>query len=161
MKHDHNIQVYLFLSFRLDLKLRPRWKYQKMGHSESFFSLFSFFLNERIVNIGPWWWLSGQHARLILRRSELEFRWSVQFFCKICIWKERKYTKRGRVSPFKKQLVKKILFKMSTTGLEPVPPELTVPQLCHNCATTVPLILVLTIGNVSHLGLFNFYSSIY
>ena len=37
-----------------------------------------------IILRGPWWWSSGQCARLLLRRSELESR------CKVCVWKERK-----------------------------------------------------------------------
>ena len=31
-------------------------------------------------NPGPWWRSSGQHARLILRQSEFECRWILQFF---------------------------------------------------------------------------------
>ena len=30
-----------------------------------------------------WWWSSGQRASLLLRWSEFESRWSLQFFCKI------------------------------------------------------------------------------
>ena len=35
----------------------------------------------------PWWWSSGQSARLLLRRSEFDSRWSLQFFCKIVVEK--------------------------------------------------------------------------
>ena len=42
--------------------------------------------------IGPWWWWSsGQRARLLLRRSELDYHWGLlQFFCKICVLKRKK-----------------------------------------------------------------------
>ena len=29
-----------------------------------------------------------------IRRSEFESRWSLQFFCEICVWKERKYKQK-------------------------------------------------------------------
>ena len=35
-------------------------------------------------------WSSGQRACLLLRRSDFESRWSLQFFCKICASKEWK-----------------------------------------------------------------------
>ena len=31
--------------------------------------------------LGPWWWSSGQRARLLLQRSEFESDWSILFFC--------------------------------------------------------------------------------
>ena len=60
--------------------------------------------NSRTVNnyeIGPWWWSSGQRARLLLRWSEFESRWGLQFFCKIVIEKnENKQKKRPGLAHF-------------------------------------------------------------
>ena len=47
------------------------------------------------IPIGPWWWSSGQRARLLLRRSEFESRWGLQFFCKIVVEKNENKQKRG------------------------------------------------------------------
>ena len=47
----------------------------------------------------PWWWSSGQRAHLLLRRSEFESRWGLQFFCKIVIEKNENKQKRGRGWP--------------------------------------------------------------
>ena len=58
---------------------------------------------------GPWWWSSGRRACLLLRQSEFESCWSLQFFCNICVWKERKKQKEARVGPLKTKAV-------STTG---------------------------------------------
>ena len=38
------------------------------------------------------------------RQSEFETPWSLQCFCRICVWKDRKYTKRCQVGPFKKDV---------------------------------------------------------
>ena len=52
---------------------------------------------------GQWWWSSGQRARLLLRRSEFESRWSLQFlFCKLFEKNENKQTKMAGDGPFKK-----------------------------------------------------------
>ena len=61
----------------------------------------------RNIKSGPWLWSSGQRARLLLRRSEFESRWGLQFFCIIVIEKnENKQTEAG-VGPFLKKKVKK------------------------------------------------------
>ena len=52
---------------------------------------------------GPWWWSSGQHARLLLRRSEFESHWRLQFFCKIIIEKNENKQKDAGVGPFFKK----------------------------------------------------------
>ena len=52
-------------------------------------------VEQKQVN-GPWrWWSSGQRARLLLRRSEFESRWTLSFFVKFVFEKKQK-TKRGR-----------------------------------------------------------------
>ena len=38
------------------------------------------------------------------RQSEFETPSSLQCFCRICVWKDRKYTKRCQVGPFKKDV---------------------------------------------------------
>ena len=38
-----------------------------------------------MFDIGPWWWSSGQHACLLLRRFEFESKWSIKFFCKFVV----------------------------------------------------------------------------
>ena len=40
---------------------------------------------------GPWWWSSGQRARLLFCQSEFESWWSLQFFCNI-------FSKRTKIS---------------------------------------------------------------
>ena len=58
-------------------------------------------VEQKQVN-GPWrWWSSGQRARLLLRRSEFESRWTLSFFWKICVWKETKNKKRPWLAHFK------------------------------------------------------------
>ena len=51
--------------------------------------------------MGPWWWSSGQRACILLRRSEFESRWGLQFFCKIVIEKNEYKQKEAGVVPFK------------------------------------------------------------
>ena len=46
------------------------------------------------------WWSSGQRARLLLRQSEFESRWGLQFFCKIVIEKNENKQKEAGVGPF-------------------------------------------------------------
>ena len=48
---------------------------------------------------GLWWWSSGQRARLLLRRSEFDSRWSLQFFCKIVVEKNENKQKEAGVGP--------------------------------------------------------------
>ena len=55
---------------------------------------------QRKFNPGPWWWSSGQRARLLFRRSEFESRWGLQFFCKIFIEKNENKQKEARVGRF-------------------------------------------------------------
>ena len=43
---------------------------------------------------GPWWWLSGQHARLLLRRSEFETFLRLQFFSVNLCLKRTKINKK-------------------------------------------------------------------
>ena len=52
------------------------------------------------LNVGPWWWSSGQRARLLLRQSEFESRWGLHFFCKIVIEKHENKQKEAEVGPF-------------------------------------------------------------
>ena len=76
--------------------------------------------------IGPWWWPSGQRAHLLLRRSEFESHWGLQYFCKIVIEKNENKQKEARVGPFflKKKLIKdwftnqKCLFNCVTKELQ-------------------------------------------
>ena len=44
--------------------------------------------------VAPWWWSSGQGARLLLERSESNPVPAYSFSCKMCVWKERKYHKK-------------------------------------------------------------------
>ena len=55
--------------------------------------------------MGPWWWSSGQHARLLFLWSKFESRWSRQFICLIVLEKNET-NKRGRGCPifFKKTI---------------------------------------------------------
>ena len=46
--------------------------------------------NVGVVTMLSWRWSSGQCARLLLRQSELESSWSVQFISFNCCWKLRK-----------------------------------------------------------------------
>ena len=59
------------------------------------------------VVVGPWWWSSGQRACLLLRRSEFESRWGLQFFCKIVIEKNKNKNKKrpGLAHFFKKNML--------------------------------------------------------
>ena len=59
---------------------------------------------------GPWWWWSsGQHARLLLRQSEFESRWSLQFFSvKFVLGKNENKQNEAQIGPFKKE--RKTLF---------------------------------------------------
>ena len=52
----------------------------------------------------PWWWSSGQRARLLLRQSEFDSRCSLQFYCKIVVEKNKNKQKEVGVGPFKKHL---------------------------------------------------------
>ena len=52
------------------------------------------------IDPGPLWWSSGQLSRLLFWRYEFESRRNLQFFCKICVWKGRKYTKQRPGWPF-------------------------------------------------------------
>ena len=48
------------------------------------------------VVVVKWLWSSGQRARLLLRRSEIESRWNLPFFCKIVFEKNEKTKKAGQ-----------------------------------------------------------------
>ena len=61
--------------------------------------------------LGLWWWSSGQRARLLLRRSEFDSRWSLQFFCKIVVEKNENKQKEAGVGPIFK---KKVAYILST-----------------------------------------------
>ena len=47
---------------------------------------------------------SGQCARLLLRRSEFESRWSLQFFCNIVFEKNENKQKEAGVGPLLKKV---------------------------------------------------------
>ena len=69
--------------------------------------------------IGPWWWPSGQRAHLLLRRSEFESHWGLQFFCKIVIEKNENKQKEARVGQFfKKTLLMKTCIVCAETMLD-------------------------------------------
>ena len=54
---------------------------------------------------GPWWWSSGQHACLLLRRSKFESRWCSQFFpVKFLLQKTKNKQKEAGVGPLKAYL---------------------------------------------------------
>ena len=53
---------------------------------------------------GLWWWSSSQRARLLLRQSEFESRWGLQFFCKIVTEKNENKQKEAGLGPFKKNV---------------------------------------------------------
>ena len=56
---------------------------------------------KRMTSFGPCWWSSGQHARLLLWRSELESRWSLQFISvKFVFEKNENKQKEAGVGPF-------------------------------------------------------------
>ena len=57
---------------------------------------------------GEWWCLCGQRARLILWWSELESRWSLRFFSKIVVEKNKIYKERSRLASKKLPNVYKI-----------------------------------------------------
>ena len=68
-------------------------------------------LHDKVLICGPWWVSSGQRARLLLRQSEFESRWSLQFFCKIEFKKNENKQKEAQRWPI---FVKKgtyLLFK--------------------------------------------------
>ena len=51
--------------------------------------------------MGPWWWSNGQCARLLLRRSKFESRWSLKFlFCKLFEKDENKQKEAGNGPSF-------------------------------------------------------------
>ena len=59
-------------------------------------------ISQTITEQGPWWWSSGQHARLLLWPSEFESRWRLQFFPKhLCFKKNENKQKEARVVPLK------------------------------------------------------------
>ena len=92
-------------SYRKDNKYRKRGQERPVLKSSGY-SLYCGYYN-RIMSkrshVGPWWWSSGQRARLLLRRSEFESRWSLQFFCKIVIEKHENKQKEAGVGPFLKR----------------------------------------------------------
>jgi len=48
----------------------------------------------------PWWWCSGQRSRLLLRRSELESLWLLNFtVIVLTVKKDGNKRKRGRYWP--------------------------------------------------------------
>ena len=82
------------LKVNMFYKLFCRWLDSKCGH----------LVSEAItLPMGPWW-SSGQHARLLLRRSKFESSWSLQYLFKILCEKNEIKQKRGRVWPFLKLL---------------------------------------------------------
>ena len=48
--------------------------------------------------LGQWWWPCGQRARLLLRRSEFESRWNLQYK----FWKNENNHKEADDGPFLK-----------------------------------------------------------
>ena len=75
---------------------------------------FSHLFGANIVGtVGPWWWSSGQRARLLLRWSEFESRWGLQFFCKIVIEKNENKQKEAGVGPFLKKTLLELLHEKS------------------------------------------------
>ena len=49
----------------------------------------------------PWWWSSGQSARLLLRQSEFESRWLLQFYSVKFVFEEiENKQKEAGVGPF-------------------------------------------------------------
>ena len=62
------------------------------------------FTTYKQIKLGPWWWSSGQCTWLLLRRSEFESRWRLQFFLlNLCL----KRTKINKKSPGLDHLFKK------------------------------------------------------
>ena len=51
---------------------------------------------------GPWWWSSGQRARLLLRRFKFESRFSVKF---VCEKNENKQKEAGAAPLFYKKIL--------------------------------------------------------
>ena len=69
MGHGRGLTVF---SKNIYLIMKTNWPYGHIANSK----------NGQIKRhcFGPWWWSSGQRARLLLRRSEFESRWDLQNF---------------------------------------------------------------------------------
>ena len=52
---------------------------------------------------GPWWWSSGQHTRLILRRSEFQSHWSLIFSANLFLERTKINKKRPGLAHFLKK----------------------------------------------------------
>ena len=61
-------------------------------------------LSKVITVIGPWWWSSGQRSRLMLRRSEFESRWLLNFSVIVLYEKTKINEKRPGLAQLKKKL---------------------------------------------------------
>ena len=68
---------------------------------------------------GPWWWSSGQHARLLLRRTEFESCWGLLFLLLSTEKNENKHKKVGIGPLFSKNKysfgVRRLLFLDSSS----------------------------------------------
>ena len=51
-------------------------------------------------SLGQWWWSSGQRARHLLRRSEFESCWSIQFYSVNCFKRTKINKKRPGIAHF-------------------------------------------------------------
>ena len=75
-----------WLGFELQLQLAKHWERfeLKICLKTSFNNSKEIEIESRLTHVqGPWWWSSGQRACPLLRLSEFESRWSLQFFFKL------------------------------------------------------------------------------
>ena len=94
--HHHHGPTYLIIPFPLSIKYRdaPRkdgrrsreklvfLRQKRLALLTDRFGAVTYAI-KKISGRGPWWWSSGQLARLLLWQSEIESCWTLQFFAKI------------------------------------------------------------------------------
>ena len=60
---------------------------------------------EKLISNGPWWWSTGQCARLLIQRSEFKSRRNYSFFSVKIVFKKNETKQKEAVSgPFEKKI---------------------------------------------------------
>ena len=96
---------------------------QRFATHDSFVHISVILFNEKHCTAGPWCCSSGQHARLILRRSEFESRWRLVFILSNLCWKRMKINRRrsclGRLKNITRHALYVAMFYLGTkVGME-------------------------------------------